>query len=990
KLPLIRKVAVKLLQLLGFLQKQNVIHADLKPENILCPEGDINQGIKVIDFGNAIHCVYDELALYYDDYELQTIVYRAPEVICGLPFGTEIDLWSVGCILAELYIGRPLFFARTKGHILGKIYQLLGPLPVQIYQRGKFFHSFDHLGGPAQPFVGSRMSVQEAIQHPFLAPEIAIGFFLSSDQAINRCYSQGISLQPSQYNYSPYVSKMLKSKNSMQLLRNGTGSECNTDKMKRAVAEVPPLVRASVKGKEVTDSHVTTGELTSWKSEVSSDLGKEKGEEKRSCPENRQGKSGASQPQISVAGLTDEERLELPLIEGLREGSYDYDDGIKYIGLEDENVTLGREEDQERDEDQGREEDHWRVEGQGRGGEQGKDEGQGRDEDQATEEHQEREEDQGTEGDQGREGDQGGKGPGREGDQGGTRPVKGRGPGEGLESGKGRGPGEGRDTKHEKVKVQPCDKSKRQRKRVNNERYWEVDGPVIGEDGVPNTGKVTAPSTRKSKSSVASEFVGSENVAVRSPDNKTVVKTTRKEGGRQKKIIKDLGQKQTIGLNESQEGFESCYDIEELDDENRARIPNQTHLEETIDASRGGGGGGGLASGKRGKELSEERTMKRSSRLTDLHDDEQDCSPHASPTCGGRKSERINRIKGKKKIRKRESKSLATRSKNQPRKNTARTRETCNDDHNESDSSIPSDIDLSGKKRLAWEVYDQMEATELNDSLSDGERQVRSFVRKSDSIDDESEWTSDQSIISHSSKHFREKTHSKKEQGEKLELWPSVQEETKDGSLDRSGSNVKKSKKRPVTKSTNAQKGDNLIKKKHLAKRKPMQKTNATETVGGRKQSEKINRIQKEGPEMDSLGLSRGKVSRRDILKTSCATDSLESDSSGPTFGVIAEGYSGSDDEWKEVKSPKSKRRKSDKNVGKGQMSSSGRKPKSLMESSDIQASDSLWEAADDANPMSSQELSDMSSDRDDEEDVSKPPSCSPLPPKKIHPTPNI
>ncbi|PIK48715.1 putative homeodomain-interacting protein kinase 3, partial [Apostichopus japonicus] len=62
---------------------------------------DINQGIKVIDFGNAIHCVYDELALYYDDYELQTIVYRAPEVICGLPFGTEIDLWSVGCILAE-------------------------------------------------------------------------------------------------------------------------------------------------------------------------------------------------------------------------------------------------------------------------------------------------------------------------------------------------------------------------------------------------------------------------------------------------------------------------------------------------------------------------------------------------------------------------------------------------------------------------------------------------------------------------------------------------------------------------------------------------------------------------------------------------------------------------------------------------------------------------------------------------------------------------
>lgn len=58
------------------------------------------------------------------------------------------------------------------------------------------------------------------------------------------------------------------------------------------------------------------------------------------------------------------------------------------------------------------------------------------------------------------------------------------------------------------------------------------------------------------------------------------------------------------------------------------------------------------------------------------------------------------------------------------------------------------------------------------------------------------------------------------------------------------------------------------------------------------------------------------------------------------------------------------------------------------MESSDIQASDSLWEAADDANPMSSQELSDMSSDRDDEEDVSKPPSLLPPPPQKNSPNP--
>lgn len=38
--------------------------------------------LKIVDFGNAFHCVHDELSLYYDDFELQTLVYRAPEVRC--------------------------------------------------------------------------------------------------------------------------------------------------------------------------------------------------------------------------------------------------------------------------------------------------------------------------------------------------------------------------------------------------------------------------------------------------------------------------------------------------------------------------------------------------------------------------------------------------------------------------------------------------------------------------------------------------------------------------------------------------------------------------------------------------------------------------------------------------------------------------------------------------------------------------------------------
>ena len=49
-------------------------------EDIFSSTDDMSSGVKVIDFGNAIHCVYDELSLYYDDFELQTLLYRAPEV----------------------------------------------------------------------------------------------------------------------------------------------------------------------------------------------------------------------------------------------------------------------------------------------------------------------------------------------------------------------------------------------------------------------------------------------------------------------------------------------------------------------------------------------------------------------------------------------------------------------------------------------------------------------------------------------------------------------------------------------------------------------------------------------------------------------------------------------------------------------------------------------------------------------------------------------
>jgi serine/threonine protein kinase len=84
------------------MKDENIIHCDMKPENILLKSKD-KSGIKVIDFGSS--CFSDQRIYTY----IQSRFYRAPEIMLGIPFTTAIDMWSVGCILIELYIGVPIF-----------------------------------------------------------------------------------------------------------------------------------------------------------------------------------------------------------------------------------------------------------------------------------------------------------------------------------------------------------------------------------------------------------------------------------------------------------------------------------------------------------------------------------------------------------------------------------------------------------------------------------------------------------------------------------------------------------------------------------------------------------------------------------------------------------------------------------------------------------------------------------------------------------------
>lgn len=60
--------------------------------------------VKVIDFGSASHVSKAVCNTY-----LQSRYYRAPEIVLGLPFSEAIDMWSLGCVIAELFLGWPLY-----------------------------------------------------------------------------------------------------------------------------------------------------------------------------------------------------------------------------------------------------------------------------------------------------------------------------------------------------------------------------------------------------------------------------------------------------------------------------------------------------------------------------------------------------------------------------------------------------------------------------------------------------------------------------------------------------------------------------------------------------------------------------------------------------------------------------------------------------------------------------------------------------------------
>jgi mitogen-activated protein kinase 1/3 len=184
------------LRALKSIHSADIVHRDLKPANLLL---NANCDLKVCDFGLARSVKTSvpggkEVGLMTE--YVATRWYRAPEIMLSFKMYTKaIDIWAVGCILAELLTGRPLFPGRDYSHQLDLILDVIGTpsldefyaitsrrsrdyiraLPIR--KKRPFTTLFPHASKEAIDFLNKtltfdpkkRLTVDEALEHPYLA-----------------------------------------------------------------------------------------------------------------------------------------------------------------------------------------------------------------------------------------------------------------------------------------------------------------------------------------------------------------------------------------------------------------------------------------------------------------------------------------------------------------------------------------------------------------------------------------------------------------------------------------------------------------------------------------------------------------------------------------------------------------------------------------------------------------------------------------------------
>lgn len=122
--PHMKAYTFQLTRAMLYLHGFNILHRDIKPSNILVDPTTVR--LKICDFGSAKQLEPTQPSVSY----ICSRYYRAPELIVGCTvYSTKIDVWGLGCVIAEMFLGKPIFQGQSSELQLKEISKLLGPPP---------------------------------------------------------------------------------------------------------------------------------------------------------------------------------------------------------------------------------------------------------------------------------------------------------------------------------------------------------------------------------------------------------------------------------------------------------------------------------------------------------------------------------------------------------------------------------------------------------------------------------------------------------------------------------------------------------------------------------------------------------------------------------------------------------------------------------------------------------------------------------------------
>ncbi|XP_059810045.1 serine/threonine-protein kinase 36 isoform X3 [Hypanus sabinus] len=159
----VREIAGQLVSALYYLHSHRVLHRDLKPQNVLIGKGGI---LKLCDFGFARAMSQQTLVLTSIK---GTPLYMSPELVEERPYDHTADLWSLGCILYELFVGTPPFYTSS-------IFQLVSIIvrdPVK-WPKGISSQFKEFLQGLLTKDPNQRLSWPGLLHHPFVADRVLV------------------------------------------------------------------------------------------------------------------------------------------------------------------------------------------------------------------------------------------------------------------------------------------------------------------------------------------------------------------------------------------------------------------------------------------------------------------------------------------------------------------------------------------------------------------------------------------------------------------------------------------------------------------------------------------------------------------------------------------------------------------------------------------------------------------------------------------------